>query len=270
MCQIFITLDTTNAITLLEKFFTLSKSNPLKDGYGLITKDSNDWILSKSINPPYINKEYKQILNSNFIIAHLRQIYKENVTTEAIRKEKTIENTHPFIYHNIYFMHHGDLFIEDSNNIKRFQQHYREPVFQKRITQTYKLLNTNLLNNILGNTDSEFIFHIFLQYLQNKDTTANSRYNMISSFKQTTQYINQLGFQNASNIVIVQDNYIMFSTVYKNTTQKHIKSPRLYMNKDNHTGVTICSSKIAPGLIKIKQNSIYIYNILSKKVFEYN
>ena len=42
------------------------------------------------------------------------------------------------------------------------------------------------------------------------------------------------------------------------------------MNKDNHTGVTICSSKIAPGLIKIKQNSIYIYNILSKKVFEYN
>ena len=65
MCQIFITLDTTNAITLLEKFFTLSKSNPLKDGYGLITKDSNDWILSKSINPPYINKEYKQNLNSN-------------------------------------------------------------------------------------------------------------------------------------------------------------------------------------------------------------
>ena len=167
-------------------------------------------------------------------------------------------------------MHHGDLFIEDSNNIKRFQQHYREPVFQKRITQTYKLLNTDFLNNILGNTDSEFIFHIFLQFLQNKDTTANSRYNMISSFKQTIQYINQLGFQNASNIVIVQDNYIMFSNVYKNTTKNHIKSPRLYMNNDEHHGITVCSSQLVPGSTKIKQNSIYIYNILSKKVFEYN
>lgn len=131
MCQIFITLGTNNASTLLEKFFKFSKSKPLKDGYGIITKNKNDWHLNKSIKPPYIDDSYKKILNSNFIIAHLRQIYKENMTNNAIQKETIIQNTHPFVYRNIYFMHHGDLFLENSNIIKRFQQYYRETCISK-------------------------------------------------------------------------------------------------------------------------------------------
>ena len=53
-----------------------------------------------------------------------------------------------------------------------------------------------------------FIF--FLQFLHNKDANMNMRYNMLSSFKQTIEYITNLGFQNASNFVIAQDNFILF------------------------------------------------------------
>lgn len=270
MCQIFITLDTTNSITLLEQFFTLSETKPLKDGYGIIIKNNNNWVVNKSVNPPYIDKTYKKLLKSNIIIAHLRQIYKTNMTTIAIKNEKTIENTHPFSYQNIYCMHHGDLFMDDSNIIKRYQQHYREPVFQNKISQAYKLISSKLLNNITGNTDSEIIFHIFLQFLYNKDNTSNTRVNMVSSFKQTIEYINHLDFQNSSNIVIVKDNYVLFSNIYKNTTKRYIKPLSLYMSKDKYNKITICSSKLIPESNEIKQNSIYIFNTISKKVFEYN
>ena len=270
MCQIFITLDTTNSITLLEQFFTLSETKPLKDGYGIIIKENNNWVVNKSVNPPYIDKTYKKLLKSNIIIAHLRQIYKTNMTTIAIKNEKTIENTHPFSYQNIYFMHHGDLFMDDSNIIKRYQQHYREPVFQNKISQAYKLISSKLLNNITGNTDSEMIFHIFLQFLYNKDNTSNTRVNMVSSFKQTIEYINHLDFQNSSNIVIVKDNYVLFSNIYKNTTKRYIKPLSLYMSKDKYNKITICSSKLIPESNEIKQNSIYIFNTISKKVFDYN
>ena len=270
MCQIFITLDTTNSITLLEQFFTLSETKPLKDGYGIIIKNNNNWVVNKSVNPPYIDKTYKKLLKSNIIIAHLRQIYKTNMTTIAIKNEKTIENTHPFSYQNIYCMHHGDLFMDDSNIIKRYQQHYREPVFQNKISQAYKLISSKLLNNITGNTDSEIIFHIFLQFLYNKDNTSNTRVNMVSSFKQTIEYINHLDFQNSSNIVIVKDNYVLFSNIYKNTTKRYIKPLSLYMSKDKYNKITICSSKLIPESTEIKQNSIYIFNTISKKVFDYN
>lgn len=272
MCQIFITLNTNNASILLEKFFKLSNSKPLKDGYGIITKNKNDWQLNKSIKPPYLDDSYKKILNSKFIIAHLRQIYKENMTNNAIKKETIIQNTHPFVYHNIYFMHHGDLFLENSNIIKRFQQYYKEPVFQNIINNVHDSFSNKIINNISGNTDSEFIFHIFLQFLHNKDKKMNMRYNMLSSFKQTIEYITNLGFQNASNFVIAQDNFILFSNIYKNNTKKYIHSPKLYMNENkepNNYNLTVCSSKIVPGTIQIKQNSVYIYNIISKKLVEY-
>lgn len=273
MCQLFITLDTNNASTLLEKFFKLSKSKPLKDGYGIITKNKNNWLLNKSIKPPYIDDSYKKILNSNFIIAHLRQIYKENMTINAIKNETVLQNTHPFVYRNLYFMHHGDLFIQDSNIIKRFQQYYREPVFQNIINSVHHSLNTKILNNISGNTDSEFIFHIFLQFLHNKDKNMNLRYNMLSSFKQTILYISKLGFQNASNFVIIQDNFILFSNIYENNTTNYIHSPKLYINEnkevDNYN-LTVCSSKIVPDSTEIKQNSVYIYNITSKKLVKYS
>ena len=67
MCQIFITLDTTNSITLLEHFFTLSETKPLKDGYGIIIKENNNWVVNKSVNPPYIDKTYKKLLKSNIL-----------------------------------------------------------------------------------------------------------------------------------------------------------------------------------------------------------
>jgi len=132
MCQLFITLDTTNSITLLEQFFTLSETKSLNDGYGIIIKNNNNWIVNKSVNPPYIDKTYKTLLKSNIIIAHLREIYKKNMTKNAIKNEKIIENTHPFSYQNIYFMHHGDLFVEDSNTIKRYQNIIKNLFFKTR------------------------------------------------------------------------------------------------------------------------------------------
>ena len=93
--------------------------------------------------------------------------------------------------------------------------------------------------------------------------------------KQTNFEINQVinepykyGFQTASNIIIVHDNYIAFSNIYKNSTGKYIKPLQLYIDKRN--GINICSSKIIPGSVEVKQNVLYIYNLLSKKMSLYD
>ena len=108
--------------------------------------------------------------------------------------------------------------------------------------------------------------------LHNKEISTNIRYHMLSSFKQTILYISNLGFQNASNFVIAQDNFILFSNIYKNNTTKYIHSPKLYMNENkepNNYNLTVCSSKIVPDSVEIKQNKVYIYNIISKILVEY-
>ena len=116
------------------------------------------------------------------------------------------------------------------------------------------------------------------EYLSSKTIARHNKF--FIDFESTDLPVNKwyadsiinLGFQNASNFVIAQDNFILFSNIYKNNTKKYIHSPKLYMNENkepNNYNLTICSSKIVPDSLEIKQNSVYIYNIISKKLVEY-
>jgi predicted glutamine amidotransferase len=265
MCQLFLALDvTSDAIALLSQFFAQSKTKPLKHGYGIVTRQSSGWVAYKSTTTPVIDTAYNTIVESNIIIAHLRQIYTKNMTAIEIKNEQILTNTQAFNHNNIYFMHHGDLFIRGSNEMLRFQQSYMTKEFQTCIQKLKSVLSKILLRNIHGNTDSELIFHIFLHFFYAKDKPEKILSNILTAWRKTLKLISDTGFQTASNFAIVIQNYVLFSNVYHNSSGVSLKQVDLYVSIDED--FIACSSKIIPSMKLSERNRTYVYNILSKNL----
>ena len=269
MCQILISLDNPNANDLLETLFKQSYPTFLSYGHGILHQNSNVWSSYKNFKPPFLDETYKNMTISTNVIAHMRQIYTTNLTPHQIRNEHTMQNTQPYKYQNTFFMHHGDLFRTDSGKPFIFQTNYNQPAFKLHIDRLRSLIDTKLLQNIHGNTDSELMFHVFLHFFTLSHTPiSNYRNSIASSLRKTFTALHKHGFQTASNIIIAHDNYIAFSNIYINNTDKLIKPLRLYIDKRN--GINICSSKLIPGSVEVKQNVLYIYNIISKRITLHN
>ena len=79
------------------------------------------------------------VVASETVLAHVRK---------ATQGEKSVLNCHPFQYGRWIFAHNGD--------IPEFSQ-YRDEILQ--------LINPHLRRFVLGDTDSEVIFHLFLSEL---------------------------------------------------------------------------------------------------------
>jgi hypothetical protein len=60
----------------------------------------------------------------------------------------------------------------------------------------------------------------------------------------------------------------IFSTIYGTGERIHMDVANLYA--DVSEGVAVCSTRLKPSYQKIKQNKIYIYNLLSKKLSEHD
>lgn len=215
MCLILIALDNPNAETLLEKFMSKSTPYDLRHGYGILHKNSKEWVSSKTTDPPFVDKLYKTTAKSSNIIAQLRRIYTFNVDCRHIEDEHNIVNTQPYVYKNMYFMHQGNLLVPESGTIHKFQMYYKTPSFQFKINKIMDLIGPSLSKHIQVNTDSELWFHLFLHhYLKNKSPKL-SRDQIANAFINSIHDIEGAGFQNNSNIVFAHENYIMFANIYR-------------------------------------------------------
>ena len=278
MCLILIALDNPNAKTLLEKFMSKSTPYDLRHGYGILHKNNKEWISSKTTEPPFVDKQYKTLTNHSNIIVQLRRIYTFNVDCHHIENEHTIVNTQPYVYKNMHFMHQGNLLVPESGTIRKFQMYYKTPSFQSKINKLMTIIDADLSKHIHGNTDSELWFYLFVHNLLKNKSHKLSRDQLANAFINSIHDIESAGFQNNSNIVFTHENYVMFaniyrtdhifSTIYGTGERIHMDVANLYA--DVNEGLSVCSTRLNPSYQKIKQNKIYIYNLLSKKLSEHD
>ena len=178
----------------------------------------------------------------------------------------------------MYFMHQGNLLIPESGTIRKFQMYYKTPSFQVKINKLMTIIGRDLSKHIQGNTDSELWLYLFVHHLLKNKSQKYSRDQIAAAFTNSLHDIEAAGFQNSSNIVFAHENYIMFaniyrtdhifSTIYGTGERIHMDVANLYA--DVSDGVAVCSTRLKPSYQKIKQNKIYIYNLLSKKLSEHD
>lgn len=119
-------------------------------------------------------------------------------------------NCHPFVYKNWMFSHNG--FIESFYDGKT-----RKKIINK--------IKDELLLNIMGNTDSEYLFYLILTYIKNGNTP-------IISIKKVIKYLNKISKDSTISINIILTNGI-FTYVTRYINKNNIKPPSLYYIKNN-------------------------------------
>lgn len=120
------------------------------DGFGICWEKDKKIYFYKSSNPPWNDVNISNLsdyVESNLFLCHIRAI-KAFSDGSCVHEH----NCHPFIYKNLSWMHNG--------NIKN------KALLCKYL---YQNCETNLLQNIRGNTDSEYCFYIFINLLQKKN-----------------------------------------------------------------------------------------------------
>lgn len=184
------------------------------DGFGLsiYNKTYNKPCLYKNIIPPWNDSNILNLLNilsSNLLFVHIRSI-------KAFSNNQFVHqfNSHPFCFENISFMHNGD--ISNPECLKKY---------------VYENISENLIKNIKGNTDSELIFHIFLDELKkienNKVIKGNKKW--IEALKKTIKIIENITKGVSSmNLCITDGNNILCSRYINSKIEE---PPSLYYNK---------------------------------------
>jgi glutamine amidotransferase len=141
------------------------------DGFGIgwyVADVNYEPVTFVSINPAWSNRNLRNLapkIRTECFIAHVRA---------ASVGEVSESNCHPFQYRNLLMMHNGG--VENFSAIKR---QIREP------------LSDEFYNWIKGQTDSEHLFALLLDYLF-KHTTAITTDAVIYAFEKTFSHLNEL------------------------------------------------------------------------------
>jgi len=252
MCRLLYILNKNYDKKIIYKFLNQSikkKYTPLinspndhdynKDGFGFIWKnENNEWMLYKNTLCYTEDTELDNIINkikNKILIGHIRSICKNN-------KKINYYNTHPFIYKNNIWCHNGCI-----SDIKNFKNEVNDIIINK-----YK-------NNIKGNTDSEYLFYLYLSIMENNIGS------LLDKMIQTTiiffNYLKKKKYRSSTNIIYSNDNYSLISRFIN----KNEDAPSLYYNnKDNNI---IISSEPVTNNYQIFQNqTAIIIDIKTNKI----
>jgi len=180
-----------------------SKLNADGFGIGWFNKFDDCFYRYKNTIPIW-NDENLQIISknikSNIIFAHIR------ANLKGWCAPVSLFNTHPFIINNFIWMHNGC--ICDFNNVK---------------IDFINSIDTNILKNIEGSTDTEYCFGLFLTYIKKiKDPikTMIKLFNFIKKFK----------LKSYLNFVVSNNNFLIASRIILN--DKINPAISLYYNKE--------------------------------------
>lgn len=204
------------------------------DGSGIAwyTDQYDTPCIYKTIKPPWDDLNLLNLcgyVESFLLFSHIRGI-------KPFSKNSIVHdyNCHPFSYKNLLWMHNGD--IENILDIKKF---------------IYSNIDDEFLINIKGNTDSEYCFAIFLNYLKKKNNTLMNNKSIYYSISDLTD--------------------AMRLTIYKvNQLTKSISSSMNFFFTDGNTIIAsryLNSINEDPPSLYYSTGSEYIYNSKKEKAY---
>lgn len=288
MCQLLFLLGCLNKNGLIKSFLELSQDEDNKDnkkyldGFGFASIDHekkwnvyvNELSYKEAMKktPDVIENEIMEIAKKDLVVGHLRN--KKNGIVSKI-------NTQPFQYENQIFCHNGyiDSFHDDNKKIKN--------IIMKKIDKKYK-------QEIKGETDSEYLFFLFLTFkheimsedftqdgeiLTHDDTNVdkgnrNKRLckQLKTAMQKMIQFLKELNVLIYLNIIYCNDEFAIITRYVihkkKETLTSHSSTPSLlqsdiaptlYYNTDN--GLIVSSNPISEQSELVKENSFIIIKI---------
>lgn len=211
------------------------------DGFGIAWKNKNNFDVYKNNLPIWNDLNLKSIsksVYSNLVIG--------NVRSATNSEYLGYYNTHPFNYNNYCFSHNG--YIEGFNVLTK-----------KKIL---KYLNEKFYRLLKGNTDSELIFILLMQFIENSNNVTESIRAVIEIVENNFSAA-MLNFLLAVN---KGDKNYLFATKYS----KFLKTPTLYYTQDKNQSFTISSEKLNSekwyriknqSIVKVFKNSIIMKSL---------
>ena len=261
MCKLYFSFQYSNSKKLLKEFLKKSNEEHLEYGYGISWYNEN-WNTYKCncfhMTDPN-NKKLIKDIDSKTIMAHIRNIYHENMTPEQIYNELKIENTHPFQHENYLFMHHGDLFLEYNNDLNNYQLRHNDKEFKNVIKKVIKNISPEIKKYIKGNTDSEIMFYLLLSIQKDLQQKYDEKNAIVNSFLILNRMLSNYGISNSSNIIFANNNYIFIAKIYSNNSTKTLKNPDLFIDIDG--GILISNRKIIRKMKEFEKNMLYVIDI---------
>ena len=199
------------------------------DGFGLAWKNKESFKLYKNYLPIWNDLNLDSLsksISSNLVIG--------NVRSATISKNQGYFNTHPFNLKNFCFSHNG--FIKNFNNLTR-----------KKI---FKYLKPKYINLVKGQTDSELIFVLLMQIMDNEKKIEKS-------IKNTIQIIKENCDACMLNFLIATFDKNGKNTLYATKFSAGLITPSLFYSKNNNEYTMISSEKLNNDKwYSIKNNSL--------------
>lgn len=209
-----------------------------KDGFGFSWKYQNRYVIYKNEKCFLEDKNLENIINNipkNILIGHIRAI------CPNLKSDVSYFNTHPFKYKENIWCHNGCI-----TNFELFKKGYDNIILDK------------FKKYIKGNTDSEFLFFIFLSIFENK---RNSKINMlVESVINLFMIFKKFKHSISANIIFCNNDYIFVSR-YIN---KNKIAPSLYYNFDEK--ILISSEPLSKNYSIFPNNHCFIIDIKLKKI----
>lgn len=227
---------------------------PHKDGFGMAYKEGNNWITYKSLHNPIskIYDDFNEIKKSNLVVIHLRHNCHLGTKCNISTGKKSLENTHPFVHENYIFSHNGN--IIDFENYKDSLRKY---------------ISDELFSNIKGETDSEWIFYIFLTLL--KEMSAKDLRNMKKLHSILTKLFDILKSECqefTANFILSNGEFSIITRYIhydlKNYTEKQYPNSLYY---DTTAGVIVTSEPITQHYKLVPENTAIYVDHLKNKAF---
>ena len=199
------------------------------DGFGLAWKNEKKFQLYKNYIPIWNDLNLSSIcksISSSLVIG--------NVRSATIIENQGYFNTHPFYYKNYIFSHNG--YIKEFNSITK--------------DRIYKKLNIKFKNLVKGNTDSELIFILLMQYINNTKNIEESIRDVIEIIKTNFSAC-------MLNFLLATINEKGKDTLFATKFAKGLKAPSLFYIKNKNHNITVSSEKLnEQNWITIKNNSL--------------
>ena len=204
------------------------------DGFGIAWKNNKKFELYKNYLPIWNDLNLNCIsksISSSLVIG--------NVRSATVIENQGYFNTHPFYYKNYIFSHNG--YIKDYNSVTK--------------NRLYKNLNNKYKALIKGNTDSELIFILLMQYINDSKNIEKSIKNVITLIKENYSAC-MLNFILAT--INEKGKDVLFATKFA----RKLTAPSLFYIKYKNEYITISSEELNKhAWVEIKSNSlIKIYN----------
>jgi len=273
MCRTFLSINSSNPEKQIRTFFDLSLETTCTDGYGIAYIKNKKFRIYKQpvqhIEDPCFSHNIKK-MEGDVYIGHVREILKNGsrngVSKELYVKNRCLENTHPFQYKNNIFMHHGDIFVNcsiDGENELLFYQKYREnPCVVKKMKCIKKYIPNELQREIKGNTDSEFLFFLFLSIYEKQKNHFNGleeETNLLTSFYCMLQILRKYKIEHHSNIIFSNGDFIIAANICDTKNPERIKPCDFYMDKTD--GLLFSCLKCTDASELVQPNTIHIINV---------